>query len=134
MGSKSNHDTTFYTIQHKLVAENIWGKPETALRTPVKRRLDKGWTFSSFDHFEALNPYTGRESIRSMEHYAVWSESGHNGWRSKRYAREALARMRKADAAGKHDRLDQYTDKIMQRQIHEFRIVKCTSTFNAEAV
>lgn len=128
---------TYYTIQHRSVAESPWCKPKEPL-VPVE---DKNWSFSSFDHFGPSfdrhkgtgNDWRPVNSAASRESHDVWATTGHHGWWTLKFAVIALRHVRKDDAKGKYDCFGPYKEHC-QAIRHEFRIVKLTVSQKTEVL
>ena len=120
---------TFYTIQHKTTGQSPWLRPEEPIIP--KLHWQGNWVFSSFDHFGmSFDPHEGVGNNRhavdqaaSNEIHAIWSKTGHKGWRSLRHAKSALRRVRSHDNLGKYNGTDTHGN-VCQAVRHEFRIVK----------
>jgi len=120
---------TYFTFQHRTVAESPWLKPDAPC-VPVKK--EEQWRFSSWDHFgRFLNPleYVQGGSVRFKykqgceEPWEVWSHTQSYGYWTLAAAKAALKRLRKADAAGEFDIKDGYSKKC-QASRHQFRLVR----------
>ena len=128
---------TFYTIQHKRIAESPWLKP----MEPLLPCEGKEWVFSSFDYFGASfdlhagtgNDWNSIDKVASNELHDVWSKTSDHGWWSLKYAIAALKQVRKDDAKGKYDTRDSY-GRHEAAVRHRFRIVKQTVSQKTEVV
>jgi len=130
---------TFYTIQHKRVAESPWLKPKDSLIS-VPKNLQE-WHFSSFDHFgSSFDPHAGTgndwhaiNKEASDEIHDVWAHTSSHGWWTLKFAIAALKQVRKDDAVGKHDHRDSYGHHCSAIR-HKYRIVKQTVYQKTEVV
>ena len=120
----------YYTLQHRRTHESPWLEPEEPL-VPTK---DKEWSFSSWDVFgRTAEPWHGKGNDYRPKHdkshdetYSVWTNTGHNGWWSLKYAVKGLRRLQKAQAKGKFDSRELDGSNHNQALRYEFRLVKMT--------
>jgi len=120
----TNQFYTFYTFQHRIVAES-----ERLTKEPIVKKTEpSSWSFSSWDYFGGqINPLKrsghGYVFAGSRETCDVWSKTNKNGFWTLKYAKQALARLRKADATGAFNVKESYGRDIKSVR-REFRIVK----------
>lgn len=119
---------TYYTIQHRRVAESPWLNS-----SKLHRKNDEGWELSSWHYFgwvahlpqvSVSKPLTvGAKADREV--YEVWSATGGHGWWTEKYALDALPALRQADDKGAFD--VRGPDGIARQCLrHEFRVVRIT--------
>lgn len=124
-----NQYHTYYTFQHRRVAESPWLKKEPIL--PIKKKDE--WSFSCFDYFgKAINclKWLDGGSVKyaykgGSECHDVWSKTGSKGFWTLKYAKEALNRLKEFNSKGKFDTVSGYHEHE-QSVRYEFRIVKVT--------
>jgi hypothetical protein len=119
-------DVTYYTIQHRCTHESPWMKLKGR-----RKRVAGAWAFSSWDYFgRVFCPLIGKGNNRRARYKkadedrnAVYQECRRSGWKQRKYAIQALKRVRKMDDDGAFDSTDTYGHKC-QAVRHEFRVVK----------
>jgi hypothetical protein len=116
-------DVTYYTIQHRCTHESPWMKLKGR-----RKRVEGAWAFSSWDYFgRVFRPLIGKGNARykkaDEDRNAVYQKCRRSGWKQRKYAIQALKRVRKMDDDGAFDSTDTYGHKC-QAVRHEFRVVK----------